>query len=97
MRRRAGESFQIGPDIEIEILEISPTRVKIGVTAPATVAIIRKEIVLTRAENLTASLPAPPESIAWLTERLNRAGHRPTADPPPQTNSTQFDPTRQKY
>ena len=76
MRRRAGESFQIGPDIEIEILELTATRVKIGVTAPSALAIVRKEIVLTREENLTASKPAPPETIAWLTERLNQAGNR---------------------
>lgn len=76
MRRRPGEGFQIGPDIEIEILEITPTRVKIGVIAPATLTIVRKEIVLTRAENLTASKPAAPETIAWLTERLNRLGNR---------------------
>lgn len=75
MRRRIGESFQIGPDIEIEILEITPTRVKIGVIAPATITISRKEIVLTREENLTAAQPAPPETIAWLTDRLNRFGN----------------------
>jgi carbon storage regulator len=76
MRRRAGESFQIGPDIEVEILEITPARVKIGVIAPSTFTITRKEIVLTREENLTASRPAPPETIAWLTDRLNRFGNR---------------------
>jgi carbon storage regulator len=74
MRRRVGESFHIGPDIEIEILELGPTRVKIGVIAPATLAIVRKEIVLTREENLTAARPAPPETIAWLTERLKQFG-----------------------
>jgi carbon storage regulator CsrA len=74
MRRRAGEGFQIGPDIEIEILEITPTRVKIGILAPAALAIVRKEIVLTREGNLTAAQPAPPETITWLTEKLKRLG-----------------------
>lgn len=74
MRRRAGESFQIGADIEIEILEITPTRVKIGVSAPPEIGIVRKEIVLTRQANLTASQPAPIETIAWLSEKL--APHR---------------------
>ena len=76
MRRRTGESFHIGPDIEIEILEITPTRVKIGVVAPSNLAIVRKETVLTREVNLTASQPAPLETIAWLTERLNPLGKR---------------------
>ena len=77
MRRRAGEGFQIGPDIQIEILEITPTRVKIGVIAPDMVTIVRKEMALTREENLTASRPAAAETIAWLTEKLNRSGNRP--------------------
>ena len=70
MRRRAGEGFLIGPDIEIEILEVSPTRVKIGIMAPAALPIVRKEVVLTREENLAASRNAPPDAIAWLSRKL---------------------------
>jgi carbon storage regulator len=70
MRRRAGESFVIGPDIEIEILELSPTRVRIGVVAPEALAIVRKEIVRTREENRTAARTASPQAIAWLTKKL---------------------------
>jgi len=70
MRRRAGESFLIGAEIEIEILEVGPTRVKLGIVAPAQLAISRKEVVLTRAENLTASKTTDPQVIAWLTRKL---------------------------
>ena len=72
MRRRAGEGFQIGPDIEIEILEVSPTRVKIGIVAPGACLIVRKEVRLTREENLAASRHAPPQTIAWLSEKLSQ-------------------------
>jgi carbon storage regulator len=72
MRRRAGEGFLIGQDIEIEILELSPTRVKIGIVAPDAVQILRKEVVLTRQENLTASRTAPPQTIAWLSRQLSK-------------------------
>ena len=70
MRRRAGEGLLIGADIEIEILEIGPTRVKLGIVAPPNCTITRKEVVLTRSENLTASRNASPETIAWLSRRL---------------------------
>jgi len=70
MRRRAGESLLLGADIEIEILEVGPTRVKLGITAPAHLAITRKEVLLTRAENLTASQNQNPEWIAWLSQKL---------------------------
>ena len=72
MRRRAGEGFLIGPDIEIEVLEVSPTRVKIGIVAPNALQIVRKEVILTREENLAASRNAPPHAIAWLSERLSK-------------------------
>jgi carbon storage regulator len=74
MRRRAGEGLLIGPDIEIEILEVSPTRVKIGIVAPEALQIARKEVVLTRKENLAASRNAPPHAIAWLSEKLSQCG-----------------------
>jgi len=81
MRRRAGESLVIGGDIEIEILEVGPTRVKLGIVAPANCAITRKEVVLTRSENLTASRSAPPEVIAWLSR--NPPKNRRTGQPRP--------------
>lgn len=71
MRRRAGESLIIGGEIEIEILDVGPTRVKLGIVAPAALAITRKEVVLTRSENLTASQAANPETIAWLSRKLS--------------------------
>lgn len=72
MRRRAGESFLIGGEIEIEILEVGPTRVKIGIVAPSELAITRKEVLLTRSENVTAARSAAPEMISWLSRRLGR-------------------------
>ena len=72
MRRRAGESFLIGGDIEIEILDIGPTRVKLGIVAPPQLAVTRKEVALTRSENVTASRNAAPEVISWLSRGLGR-------------------------
>jgi carbon storage regulator len=70
MRRRAGEGFLVGDDIEIEILEVGPTRVKLGIVAPPECSILRKEVVLTRAQNVTAAQSADPAAISWLTQRL---------------------------
>lgn len=43
IRRRIGEAILIGPDVEIEVMEISPTRVRLAVNAPREVAVMRKE------------------------------------------------------
>jgi len=74
MRRRAGESFLVGPDVEIQILEIGHNRVRIGVSAPAAVPIVRKEVILTTEENLTAASSASTEGIGWISEQLRIAG-----------------------
>jgi carbon storage regulator CsrA len=73
MRRRAGESLLIG-EVEIRILEVGPTRVRLGIIAPEALAIIRKEVALTREANLAASRTAPSETIVWLSRKL---GSRP--------------------
>ena len=55
IRRRAGESILIGPDIEIEILDAGLNRVKLGISGPRSVQVIRKEIKLTAETNVSAS------------------------------------------
>jgi carbon storage regulator len=72
MKRRAGESFMIGEGIEIEVLEVAGTRVKLGIVAPDAVAIVRKEAHITRQENITAARPMDPDAIAALVHRLWR-------------------------
>ena len=74
IRRRAGEGFLIGPDIEIAVLDVSPTRVKIGILAPGALPIVRKEVLPTRQENLAASRNAPPDAIDWLSRKLSQCG-----------------------
>jgi len=66
MKRRAGESFVIGEEIEIEILEVAGSRVKLGIVAPDSVVIVRKEAKVTREENITAARPMEPAAITAL-------------------------------
>lgn len=46
LSRRINESIIIGNDIEITILEVKGDQVKIGISAPKSVPIYRKEIYL---------------------------------------------------
>ena len=55
LRRRAGEAILVGTDIEIEIIEISRTRVKVGVRAPRTVSVARREVAALATQNQSAS------------------------------------------
>jgi carbon storage regulator len=55
IRRRAGEALLMGDDIEIEILEIAGSQVKLGIRAPKHVSVLRKEIQIVGQQNLAAS------------------------------------------
>jgi len=78
LRRRVGEAILLGNDIEIEVLEISRSRVKLGLRAPGNVPVIRKETVAVAAENQMASnlmASRGEEGLAGLMQLL----HHPTA------------------
>jgi carbon storage regulator len=70
IRRRAGESLLIAGNIEIEILETGPGQVKLGITAPRDVPILRKEVLLVSAENETAARVASVDSLVSLARYL---------------------------
>ena len=70
IRRRPGESLLIGDQVEIEILELGSSQVKLGIRAPKQVPILRKEVQLTRDQNLVASRDLAPTGLASLLRRL---------------------------
>jgi carbon storage regulator CsrA len=78
MRRRAGESFLVGAAIEIEVLEVCGARVKLGIVAPDSVLIQRKETQITRDENITAARSVRQQNISSL---LNKVAFQPVNAP----------------
>ena len=69
--RRAGESIIVGDNIDVEVLEMRPHRVKLGIVAPQSISIARKEMKLTRDENVTAALSMDSGLIEHLLRRLS--------------------------
>ena len=70
MRRRAGESFLVGDDIEIQVIQVTGTRVKLGISAPASVVIVRREVQITQDENQTAARSVGPQALESLLNAL---------------------------
>lgn len=70
IRRGCGESLYIGTDVEIEVLDISASQVKLGIRAPKLVPVLRKEVLLTREANRAASQSATAGARSALLERL---------------------------
>ncbi len=70
IRRRAGESFLISADIEVEVLEVGPTQVKLGITAPKNIPILRKEVHITGQQNQAASKEISTQVLDELAVKL---------------------------
>ena len=51
LRRRPGESFLIGNEVEVEILAVTPQGAKIGIRAPKETIVLRKELKITQDQN----------------------------------------------
>jgi len=69
-RRKVGDAVILDGRIEVQVLEISGSRVKLGFSAPAEVAVVRKELHLTREENVRAAAGVVPHSLTRLVAEL---------------------------
>ncbi len=87
IRRRRGESITVGDEVEIEILETSPTQVKLGIRAPKSISVLRKETLVTREQNRVASgSPAVDDKLNTLAEQY-RASESASDPPEPLTSA----------
>ena len=58
LTRKPNESIMIGDDVEISVVEVKGDQVKLGITAPKSIKVHRKEIFLAiQSENIDASRP----------------------------------------
>jgi carbon storage regulator len=76
IRRRQGQAISIGGDIEIEVIEISRNRVKLGITASRAISVTRSEVICAANDNRkAATLPAciPTETLDTLRMLENSA------------------------
>jgi carbon storage regulator len=83
-RRKVGESVVIDGRIEVQLLEVTGSRVKLGFTAPPEVTVMRKELFLTREENRRAARFRATESFTRLVSVLRSpAPDAANPEPPP--------------
>lgn len=70
LARRAGESIFLGEDVEIRIVDVSPSRVKIGVIAPRHLTVLRGEVKKAAEQNVQAAQPASAKAVERLLKQL---------------------------
>lgn len=64
LTRKAGESIVIGNNVQVTILEVKGEQVKIGIEAPKSVGIYRKEIYLQIQEENKHAFESQPDMEA---------------------------------
>ena len=85
LQRRAGESIRIGEGIEITVVSTEGGRVRLSISAPKEVTILRSELIGARETNLDAAMEqvAPTELMTMLDGLL-----------PPATNTQAVAPVK---
>jgi carbon storage regulator len=68
LQRKAGEALLIGEDISISVLSMNNGRVRLAISAPRDVPILREELVAAAAVNMDSAQEesAPAELLAML-------------------------------
>jgi carbon storage regulator len=80
IRRHAGDAILIGDDVEVQVIECGPNRVKLGILAPQHVPVMRAEVKQTRDRNLAAARTVPGD-WSLVLERL-RVSEESGSSPP---------------
>jgi carbon storage regulator len=102
LSRRPQESFRIGHDVVITVLEVSGDKVRIGIDAPANVKVHRQEVYLEVQRANEEAAAASPTAAADLAQAIrgdqadrgdrgdqaDRAGETAEADDPDGTDRT---------
>lgn len=70
LSRKKGESFRIGDEIEVIVLETQGDKVKIGITAPRALPVLRGELI-DEATRLNRQAAAAPVTLGDLARALH--------------------------
>lgn len=86
LQRKAGESLLIGEDITVQVVSVDGARVRLAISAPENVSILRSELVTATAANRDSAMEeaAPAELLDLLGGVLDKR-EGPSAAPGSQT------------
>jgi carbon storage regulator len=72
LSRRLNECIMIGDDIEISVVDIKGDQIKIGIQAPRSIKIYRKEVYRAIQEENIAAARAEPAALPSLDSLLKK-------------------------
>ena len=79
LQRKAGESLVIGDDITVRVISVDGTRVRLAISAPENIPILRSELIIATAANRDSAMEeaAPTELLDLLGGVLDHKRKRP--------------------
>jgi carbon storage regulator len=75
IRRKVGQTLMIGEDVEVEILESAGSNVKLGIRAPRSVSVARKEIRVVGDQNRASARPV--DALEEIAKRFKKLAAEP--------------------
>jgi carbon storage regulator len=91
LTRRAGEALRIGDEIEVTVIAVNGSQVRIGINAPREIAVDREEIAARKRRDREAADPHarldPHASPGPRASPDSHAGPKPRAGPEPRASS----------
>ena len=72
LTRKKNESIQIGDDIEIKVLGIEGDQIKLGIAAPKSIDIYRKELYVDIKEQNSAAANSPVDLLDLIKQSKNQ-------------------------
>ena len=88
LQRKAGEALMIGESVEVRVISVDGTRVRLAISAPEDVSILRSELITATAANRDSAMEeADPAELLGLLggvldRRENPAGGTPETQTP---------------
>ena len=71
LQRRAGESIRIGDNIEITVVATEGGRVRLAISAPSDISILRSELIVARETNMDAAMDqVSPDQVLHMLDGL---------------------------
>jgi len=88
LQRKAGQALQIGEDITVSVVSIENNRVRLSISAPSNISILRSELIAAKLANQDAAVEeSAPEALFSLLDP-KKEGTRPTSPSvPPHTET----------
>lgn len=78
LTRAVNETIMIGDDIEITIVDVKGDKVRVGIKAPQTVPVHRKEVYLAIKQANIEAAQATPEALRKMPDLRKFMGKKPS-------------------